>query len=87
MKLTPEACRAGRALLDWSMRDLASAAQVSVTTVLKIEQGSESTRSETFQKIQAAFAARGVDLIVQRAKSGAILNRAQRAAGGSNGGA
>lgn len=75
--LTPEACRAARALLRWSMRDLAAAAGVSLETVLRIEQGGGSYKPETLAKIYDAFAARGVDLVVQRSRSGAILHHAR----------
>lgn len=60
-KLTGAACRAGRALLKWSMRDLASASDVSLPTLLKLENdGPVST--ETVEKVTAAFASRGVEI-------------------------
>ena len=82
--LNPEACRAARALLRWSMRDLAKAAGVSLETVLRVEQGGGPFKPETLGKLCDAFAAEGVDLVVKATRSGAVLNRAR---GGDNGGA
>lgn len=76
--LTPEACRAARALLKWSMRDLAKAAGVSLETVLRVEQGGGIYKPGTLAKLCEAFAMRGVDLVVQPSRSGAILNLAAR---------
>lgn len=73
-RLNPAACRAARALLRWSMRDLAKAAGVSLETVLRIEQGSGPFKPETLSKLSAAFTARGVDLVVEPSRSGAILS-------------
>lgn len=84
MQLTPEACRAARALLGWSIRDLASAAGVSPTTVLALEQGGASARPETLTKICDSFAAKGVSLIVQRTRSGAVIAHGRKS-GGSDG--
>ena len=37
--LTPECCRAGRALLDWSLKDLAEKSGVAFTTISQFENG------------------------------------------------
>lgn len=60
-KLTGAACRAGRALLKWSMRDLASASGVSLPTLLKLENDAQ-VSAETAEKVAAAFEARGVEI-------------------------
>lgn len=60
-RLTGPACRAGRALLGWTMRDLAREAGVALATVNGIEAGSD-YRASTGDKIIAAFAARGVEI-------------------------
>lgn len=60
-KLTGAACRAGRALLKWSMRDLVNASGVSLPTVLKLENDG-TVSPETAEKIAAAFAAKGVEI-------------------------
>lgn len=60
-KLTPEACRAARALLRWGVRDLAAAAGVGVVTVARYE-GGEEIREATAEKLKAAFEANGVEI-------------------------
>lgn len=60
-KLTGPACRAGRALLKWSMRDLVHASGVSLPTILKLE-GDGAVSDDTAEKIRAAFEARGVEI-------------------------
>lgn len=75
--VTPEACRAARAILKWSMRDLAERSGVAWTTINRLEAGSDG-RASTASKIVAAFAAEGVDLIGDDIRTGAILVFAQR---------
>ncbi len=60
-KLTGAACRAGRALLKWSMRDLADASGVSLPTILKLENDG-TVSADTAGKIEATFAAQGVEI-------------------------
>lgn len=85
MKIAPEACRAGRALADWSIRDLAKAAGVSPTTVLTLEQGSTALKAETYEKIRKAFGDVGIELIISRSRLGAVLNLARKVEGRANG--
>jgi transcriptional regulator with XRE-family HTH domain len=60
-ELTPEANRAARAILKWSVRDLANQAGVAFSTVHRFEL--TGTASETTkQKIKAAFAAHDVEI-------------------------
>jgi len=59
--LTPAALRAMRGALDWSMRDLSTAAGVALATVLKAEQAGGLTVT-TERRIRRAFSARGVNL-------------------------
>ena len=61
IKLTPEACRAARAILKWSMRDLADSADVAFSTVNLLEKGNP-IRPTTAEKIVAAFAAHSVEI-------------------------
>ena len=72
-RLTPEACRAGRAILKWSVRDLAEQAGIAFSTVHLLERG-ESVREDTRAKIAAAFAAHDVE-IIDADGTGAILRR------------
>lgn len=59
--LTPASLRAMRGALDWSMRDLATAAGVALGTVLKAEQAG-GLSATTERRIRRAFSARGVNL-------------------------
>ncbi len=72
MAVTPEACRAARALLKWSMRDLAEHSGVAWTTVNRIEAGT-AARDATAEKIVAAFAAHGVEIVAADDRTGALL--------------
>jgi transcriptional regulator with XRE-family HTH domain len=60
-KLTGAACRAGRALLKWSMRDLVAASGISLPTILKLENDGP-VADDTAAKIAAAFLERGVEI-------------------------
>ena len=60
-KLTGAACRAARAILKWSVRDLAASAGISPTTVNLLE-ADRPYRAGTADKIVAAFAARNVEI-------------------------
>ena len=79
MNLTPESCRAGRALLSWSMRDLAQQAGLALGTVNRLEGGDTEARPATLTRITATFAAHGVTLIDNPDQTGAVLAIAQKA--------
>lgn len=74
MGLTPEGCRAGRALLKWSTRDLARRAGVAFTTVNRIEAG-QVPRAGTEAHLLATFAAAGVVILDGSEGVGAVLSR------------
>lgn len=76
--MTPEACRAGRALLGWSLRDLAAAAGLSLGAVARFEIGRGGTMPGTIDRVRTAFAAEGVDLISEPDRTGAVLTYARR---------
>lgn len=78
MEVTAEGCRAGRAILKWSMRELAERSDVAWTTINRLEAGA-SARDATAAKIVAAFAAEGVELTVDAERTGAVLVYARRA--------
>lgn len=59
--LTPEACRAARALLKWTVRDLMREAGLSPNTVTSLEAGNP-VRAETAEKIIAAFERHSVEI-------------------------
>lgn len=60
-KLTGPACRAARALLGWSMRDLREKSGVALATITAIE-GGEDHRVSTADRIVQAFADHGVEI-------------------------
>lgn len=82
MAVTPEACRAGRAILKWSMRDLAVRSGVAWTTINRLE-GGTGARDATAAKIVAAFQAHGVELVDTADRTGATLDRARGSVGGA----
>jgi DNA-binding XRE family transcriptional regulator len=57
MPLTPEQCRAARALLDWTQDDLAAHAEVSRSTVRGFEGGQQGIQRATAAAIRRAFEA------------------------------
>lgn len=62
MGLSVEQCRAGRALLSWSMADLAAAAGVGIMTLNRFESG-QTIRPASETKIVDAFKTAGVTFI------------------------
>jgi transcriptional regulator with XRE-family HTH domain len=75
--LTPEASRAARGLLNWSLKDLAAKAGVAFTTISQLENGRPAYGS-TAAKVVAAFEAEGVELVTADDRTGAVLVYAQR---------
>ena len=75
--ITPEASRAARGLLNWSLKDLAEKAGVAFTTISQFENGRPSYGS-TAAKILAAFEAEGVELTADADRTGAALVYARR---------
>ena len=61
--MTPEQCRAGRALLDWSQDDLAARSQVADRTVRYFERGEREPIPANLAALQRALEAAGVELI------------------------
>lgn len=59
--LTPEANRAARAILKWSVRDLAEHAGIAFSTVHRFENSGVATEA-TKAKIKAAFALHSVEI-------------------------
>ena len=65
--LTPEACRAARGILRWSIADLVHSAYVSPNSVQKIESGA-SVRRQTTERIVQAFQQQGLELLPRGAQ-------------------
>lgn len=75
--LTPEASRAARGLLNWSLKDLAEKAGVAFTTISQFENGRPSYGT-TAAKISAAFESEGIELVADDERTGALLIFARR---------
>lgn len=58
--MTPEQCKAGRALAGLSQQALADAAKVAKATIAAFEQGKRKPYERTLADIQAALESRGV---------------------------
>lgn len=61
--MTPEQCRAARGWLDWSQDDLATAANVSLSTVRDFEKGRHVPIVNNLAAMRAALAAQGIDFV------------------------
>jgi transcriptional regulator with XRE-family HTH domain len=61
--LTPEQCRAGRGLVDWTQEELADRAGVSRSTVRDFEKGRHELHRASAAVIRTAFETAGVVLI------------------------
>jgi predicted nucleotidyltransferase/DNA-binding XRE family transcriptional regulator len=77
--LTPETCRASRALLGWSQQDLAQRAGVARLTVADFERGLRKPMATTLASLRAALEAAGIRFV----SGGAVL---QSKAGADAGG-
>lgn len=58
--MTPEQCKAARALAGMSQQELAEAAEVAVATLAAFEQGKRKPYKRTLNAMQSALEARGV---------------------------
>ena len=63
MSLTPEQCRAARALLNWSQPDLAEAVGVTRQTITNFERGLRNSYPANLAAIREALEAAGVVFI------------------------
>jgi transcriptional regulator with XRE-family HTH domain len=72
--LSPEASRAARGLLNWSLKDLAERSGVAFITISKFENGRPAFPA-TVEKLAAAFAAAGVEIVGADGRAGAVLVR------------
>ena len=67
--------RAARALLNWSQSDLAEATNISMSVIKHFESGAHMPHKRNLQKLQAAYAALGVEFInCSNQRYGVILN-------------
>jgi len=63
MTISPELCRAARALLNWSQQELASRAQVARKTIADFELGTVNPHPRTLRDVVAALDAAGVEFL------------------------
>ena len=61
--MTPEQCRAARALLGWSRQSLAEAAKVAERTLVDFERGARQPRERTIADIRRTLEEAGVAFI------------------------
>ena len=78
MNVTPEACRSGRAILGWFMRDLAAIAGVALGTVNRQAGVETASHGATAAKLCAAFESHGVELVANDDRTSAVLIYARR---------
>ena len=83
LKVSIRQIKAARALLDWSQEQLASAADVSIPTIKRLEasDGPLGGRGQTAEKILNSLAAAGVEFIDENGGGpGVRLKKAKREA-------
>ena len=73
-QLTPAACRAARALLEWTIDDLAHHAGIGRATVATYESGKRPAFASTEQKILDAFTQHGVEITNGAGTGARLLN-------------
>ena len=61
--ITPEQCRAARALLDWTQRELAARANLTDVTIREFERGKSRLKDSTAQLLRMVFENGGVAFI------------------------
>lgn len=72
--MTPGQCRAARAFLDISQPELATAANVGVSTVRDFEAGRRTPMANNLKAIQAELESRGIIFVNGQEADGVLLN-------------
>ncbi len=65
MIVTPEQCKAARALLGWTQDDLAKISHVSVGTIKNFEAGRRATNYSSMQTLRLALENAGIEFLGQ----------------------
>lgn len=61
--ITPAQCRAARAMLDWTARELAARAGIALSTICSFERGCAKPRNGNLRHIAAALTASGITFV------------------------
>ncbi|KAB0676030.1 transcriptional regulator [Aureimonas leprariae] len=78
--ISPAQCRAGRALVQMSQQDLATAAKVGIVTVRQFEIGAAQPRNATLEVLHRALEAAGVEFIAENGGGAGVRLRKERPA-------
>lgn len=70
LQISPEQCRAARAMLSWSQNKLARAANVSRSTVTDFERGIRIPVANNIAAIQSVFEQAGIEFLPQQGGKG-----------------
>jgi transcriptional regulator with XRE-family HTH domain len=76
--ISPETCRAARALIDWSQQQVAKAANVGVSTVKNFEAGHSTPTANNLSGIQSALEHAGVEFVSEEHGGPGVLARRLR---------
>jgi transcriptional regulator with XRE-family HTH domain len=66
--LTPAQCRAARGWLDWTQKDLADRARVSMSTIRDFESGKRTPIANNVEALRRSIEAAGVSLVFRKGK-------------------
>lgn len=75
MSITPEQCRAARALIGWSQAKLASASSVSQATIANFEGGRRIAYDRTLSDLQSILETSGVIFIAENGEGPGVRLR------------
>ncbi|MFG1421724.1 helix-turn-helix domain-containing protein [Roseixanthobacter liquoris] len=76
--MTPAQCRAARGLVDWSQADLASAANVGLSTLRNFEAGRSAPMANNLAALRAALESAGVILVEENGEGPGVRLRKLR---------
>lgn len=77
--ISPSQIRAARGMLDWSMMDLAKAAQVSISTVKRFEvEGTQSVSDQTAALMREALESAGIRFLADEGEGPGLRHRRRR---------
>jgi transcriptional regulator with XRE-family HTH domain len=73
MMISPEQSRAARGWLDWTQTELATRANVSLSTIRDFERGSRTPIRNNHEKIQQAFEDVGISFVFSQGKAAGLV--------------